>query len=95
MGKLVGQYMQQLRRQQGISIRKLSSQVELSPAHLSLLERGKREATIHTLYSLITVLGGDFRVALDLLARDAGVPEEALGRKLCDQENRPPSVEQQ
>jgi len=81
MGKLVGQYIQQLRRQQGISIRKLGSQVEVSPAHLSLLERGKREASIHTLYPLIKVLGGDFKVALDLLARDAGVPEEVLGEK--------------
>ena len=78
MGKLVGEYIQHLRQQQRISIRKLSSQVELSPAYLSLLERGKREASIHTLYPLITVLEGDFKVALDLLARDAGVPEEVL-----------------
>jgi transcriptional regulator with XRE-family HTH domain len=82
MGKLVGNYIQQLRQRQGTSIRKLSSQVDLSPAHLSLLERGQREASIHTLYPLIKALGGNFRLALNLLAQDAGVPEEELSRKL-------------
>ncbi len=78
MGKQVGTYLETLRQQRGVSIRQLGGRVGLSPAHLSMVERGQREVSIHTLYPLVQALDGDFMRALSLLALDAGVPEDAL-----------------
>ncbi len=78
MGKQLGTYIKRLRRQRGASIRQVGGQIGLSPSHLSLIESGQREASIHTLYPLVQALEGDFSQALHLLVMDAGVPEEAL-----------------
>lgn len=81
MGKRVGSYIQELRHQQGVSIRQLGDQIGLSPAHLSLLERGQREISINALYPLIRALQGDFANAVHLFTLDAGVPEEAWAQQ--------------
>jgi XRE family transcriptional regulator, stress-response regulator len=78
MGEKVGTYIRQLRQQRQISIRSLGGQVGVSPAYLSLIERGKREAAVHVLYPIVDSLNGDFAHVLRLLAMDAGVPEGAL-----------------
>ena len=78
MGKQVGAYIRELREQRQASIRRVGNQIGLSPSYLSLVERGRREASISTLYPIVQALGGDMHRALILLARDAGVPAEAL-----------------
>lgn len=80
MGKRVGDYLMQLRRQNGLTIRQVCTLVGLSHTHLSMLERGRREASINTLYPLMQALNGDFINALRLLALDAGVPEEDVSQ---------------
>lgn len=78
MGKRVGAYIQELRQQHGLSIRKLGDEAGLSPSYVSLIERGEREVSIQNLYPIVQALGGDFGSAMRLLAIDAGIPEEAV-----------------
>ena len=78
MGKQVGQYLQELRTEQSLSIRGLGEQVNLSPAHLSLVENGRREVSITVLFQVIKALHGDFATALRLQVLDAGIPAEAI-----------------
>ncbi len=78
MGKEVGQYIQELRTNQGIGLRRLSDQIGLSAAHLSMVEHGRRETSVVVLYNIVRALNGDFVDALQRLALDAGVPAEVL-----------------
>ncbi len=78
MGKEVGLYIQELRTNQGIGLRRLSDQIGLSAAHLSMVEHGRRETSVTVLYDIIRTLNGDFVDALQRLALDAGVPAEVL-----------------
>lgn len=78
MGKRVGKYLQQLRQNQGVSIRQLGEQVCLSPAHLSMVEKGRREVSIMVLFPIVKALNGNFECALRLLVLDAGIPEDAV-----------------
>lgn len=90
MGKRVGAYLHARRTEQGYSIRRLGKQLGISPAFISLIERGRRETSISVLYTLTHKLGGNFTEALFLLALDSGVPEEALGISLHS-DTHPPS----
>lgn len=87
MGEKVGTYLRQLRQQRQISIRRLGGQIGVSPAYLSLIERGRREAAVHVLYPIVHSLNGDFAHVLRLLAIDAGVPEGALPPGTCNSDN--------
>lgn len=78
MGKRVGQYLQQLREAQGLSLRELGTRAGLSAAHLSLVEHGRREASVPVLYSIVAPLNGNFITALRLLALDVGIPPDAV-----------------
>lgn len=83
MGKRIGNYLQELRTEQGWSIRQLGSEVGISAAHLSLVEKGRREVSITALLPIVKALNGNFVDALRLLALDAGIPTDVI--------NEPPS----
>ncbi len=78
MGKRVGTYIRELRKERGLSLRSLGAQIGISPSHLSLVERGEREVSVSVLYPIVQMLNGDMLHALILLAQDAGVPASAL-----------------
>lgn len=78
MGKLVGEYLQKIRTAQGCSLRQLATRADVSPSHVSLVEKGQREISIEALFPIITALNGNFVEALRLLALDAGIPPEAI-----------------
>ncbi len=83
MGKRIGNYLQELRAEQGWSIRQLGAEVGISASHLSLVEKGRREVSITALLPIVKALNGNFVDALRLLAMDAGIPTEVI--------NEPPS----
>lgn len=78
MGKQVGNYIQKLREAKGLGLRQLGDQISLSPSHLSMVEKGKREVSITVLYPIIEALDGNFVNALRFLALDAGVPHDVI-----------------
>ncbi len=84
MGKLVGKYLQELREAQGVGIRELGAQIGLSPAHLSMVEKGQREVSITVLFPIVQALNGEFVTALRLLVLDAGIPEEAITQDIVE-----------
>ena len=92
MGKRLGTYIQQLRKQRGGSIRQVGHRVGLSPSYLSHIEAGRREASVSVLYRLVQHLEGDFTRALRLLATDAGVPEEALHGESSQPDHHSPAT---
>jgi len=85
MGKQVGKYLQDLRGQQGWTIRQLGTETGISPSHLSLIEQGQREVSITVLFPIIKALNGNFLKALHLLALDAGIPTEVVNDQIPDQ----------
>ena len=74
----LGSYIRNLRECKGMSTYQAGQAANCSPTVFSLVERGKRGVSIPMLWQIISALDGDMRRALILLARDAGVPAEAL-----------------
>jgi len=81
MGVRLGEYLKELRKDRGLGISQAARKAGCTRSYLYLVERGKRDVSLRTLYCLVNTLGGDMRQALMLLALDAGVPPEALGMR--------------
>ena len=79
MGVRLGEYLKELRKDRGLGISQVARKAGCTRSYLYLVERGKRDVSLRTLYCLVNAIGGDFNYALQLLALDAGVPPEALG----------------
>ena len=70
-----GAIVRRLREQRGWTLRKLATRSDLSPAYVSIVERGGNVPSLTTVLELIEVLGGDIAEVM---------------RELSAARNRPP-----
>ena len=76
--KDIGELIQDLRTEKGVSLRALSRKAGLSPASLSSIEKGKGNPTLATFHKLLKGLGTDFAQFYDRVVQGADVAREAL-----------------
>ncbi|MBU4350929.1 helix-turn-helix transcriptional regulator [Patescibacteria group bacterium] len=72
----LGKYLKQLREEQGLSIREVARQSEMSPSHLAKIEAGDtfKSISIKTLVKLSKFYG----IPVDAILKEAGFIEDAL-----------------
>jgi transcriptional regulator with XRE-family HTH domain len=81
----IGPQLRAEREAQGVSLRKLSKAVGISPSALSQIETGRSKPSVNTLYALVTELG----LSLDELF--AGERRRAPGGKPARRSSSPPA----
>lgn len=73
-----GNYLRELRESRGLTTRDLGQMAGYSGSYISQMETGERRLSIERMWFFVQMLDGNIADALNHLARDAGVPEEAL-----------------
>jgi len=70
-----GAAVRQLREQRGWTLRKLATRSGLSPAYVSIVERGGNVPSLTTVLDLIEVLGGDIAEVMRELSAARNRPQ--------------------
>lgn len=71
----LGQAVRRLREEQGVSQEELADRAQLDRTFISLLERGKRRATLESAQALAAALGVSF---VELVGHFAGPPDDSI-----------------
>jgi len=72
-----GAILRRLREQRGWTLRKLATRSGLSPAYVSIVERGGNVPSLTTVLELIEVVGGDVGEVMRELAAARNAPQPA------------------
>jgi len=75
----VGQHLRQAREAAGISVRELARRVDVSPGHVSNVERGLASLSVRSLYSIVSELG----VSMDSLFAPVGADVPTTGHAMA------------